>query len=66
MRKSELLKALQTELVRHDLDTFRDGNVVIPGCPLCRKRLNTVANFIDHISKDVLPALLDRLSSEAK
>lgn len=64
MKKSELLKALQTELHKHDLDHFRQGNVVVPGCPACKVRLNTVANFIDHIANDVLPPLLDRLSAE--
>jgi hypothetical protein len=66
MKKSELLKALQHEISRHGLDTFAEetytGHVVTPGCPLCRKTLYTVSNFIDHINNDVLPPLLDRLS----
>jgi hypothetical protein len=39
-----------------------NGNIVTPGCPLCRKTLHTTSNFIDHINNDVLPPLLDRLS----
>jgi hypothetical protein len=70
MRKAELLKALQHEIARHSLDTFPEktytGRVVTPGCPLCRKTLYTVSNFIDHINNDVLPPLLDRLSLEGK
>jgi hypothetical protein len=71
MRKSDLLRALQTEIHRHTFDTFVDqppsiaqgGNgVVTPGCPTCRKRLFTMANFMDHLCEDVLPPLVDRLS----
>src|SRR5580704_13252777 len=66
MLKSEPLKALQSEISRHDLDTFPvrvdNGELVTPGCPACRKTLYTVDNFIDHLNHDVLPALLDRLS----
>jgi hypothetical protein len=49
---------------RHTFDTFVDtppsiaqgGNgVVTPGCPACRKRLFTMANFMDHLADDVLP-----------
>jgi hypothetical protein len=71
MLKSELLRALQTEIRRHDFSTFltekrsmANGGpgVVVPGCPACRKRLFTMANFMDHIADDVLPAALDKLS----
>lgn len=38
--------------------------VVVPGCPACRKRINTMAQFMDHLADDVLPALLDKLSTD--
>jgi hypothetical protein len=39
------------------------GNgVVTPGCPACRKRLFTMANFMDHLADDVLPPLSDKIS----
>ena len=75
MKKTELLRALQTEIRRHDFSTFLDETpsmadggkgVVVPGCPECRKRLFTMANFMDHLADDVLPGLIDRLSSEAQ
>jgi hypothetical protein len=71
MKKSELLRALQTEIRRHDFSTFlteqpsmANGGpgVVVPGCPACKKRLQTMANFMDHLADDVLPGLVDRLS----
>jgi hypothetical protein len=67
MCKSELLKAIQSEINCHGLDTFPvrvdNGSVVVPGCPACRKTLYTTSNFIDHINNDVLPPLIDRLAS---
>ena len=68
MLKSELLAAISAEIHRHDLSHFVDaGNrVVQPGCPTCRKAFYTVSQFIDHLSEDVLPSLLDRLSSEGR
>jgi len=68
MKKSEFLRALQTELSKHDLSHFTDDNnrVVVPGCPACKKRFNTVEEFVGHINFDVLPALLNRLSKADK
>ena len=65
MLKSQLLAAISAEIHRHDLSYFVDeGNrVVQPGCPACRKAFYTVSQFIDHLSEDVLPPSLDRLSN---
>jgi hypothetical protein len=74
MKKSELLQALQTEIRRHSFDTFVDEppsmaqggkGVVVPRCPACRKRLFTMANFMDHLADDVLPELLTKLPKES-
>jgi hypothetical protein len=72
MLKTELLRALQTEIRRHTFGTFVDEppsvaqggkSVVMLGCPACRKRLFTMAKFMDHLANDVLPPLLDSLST---
>jgi hypothetical protein len=72
MKKSELLRALQTEIRRHDFSTFVDdppsraqgGNgSVVPGCPCCRKRINTMSQFLDHLADDVLPELINKPST---
>jgi hypothetical protein len=65
MLKSALLAAIRQEIHRHNLSHFTDeeNKTVVPGCPKCKKRFYTVPQFIDHISDDVLPPLLDRLSS---
>jgi hypothetical protein len=68
MQKSALLDAIRQEIHRHDLSHFMDeeNKRVVPGCPKCQKRFFTVPQFIDHLSDDVLPPLLDRLSSNEK
>ena len=59
--------------VRHVFSHFVDEppsiaqggkGVVVPGCPTCRKRINTMSQFLDHLAGDAMPALLDRLSKE--
>jgi hypothetical protein len=66
MKKSELLRALQTEIQKHNLSTFmrEQHKVVITGCDFCRKHFGTVEQFNRHITEDVLPPLLDKLSTE--
>lgn len=68
MKKTELLRALQNEIRKHDLSHYTDEKdcVVVPGCPTCKKPFRTVSEFVDHINDDVLPSLLDRLSREGK
>lgn len=71
MLKSELLRAIQQEIQRHDFSHFVDEppslaeggrGCVVPGCPTCRKRIATVSQFLDHLAYDAMPALLDRLA----
>ena len=74
MQKSVLLLALQQEILRHDFDCFVDDppsvaqggrGVVVPGCPTCKKRIQTMNQFMHHLADDVMPALIDRLSTGA-
>jgi hypothetical protein len=75
VQKSELLRELQKEIRRHDLSTFVDEppgvaqggkGVVVPGCPCCRARFGTVGQFIDHLTNDVLPEIVNKLSATQK
>jgi hypothetical protein len=65
MKKSELLRALQTEIQGHDLSTFMSAEhkIIQTGCSICQKHFGTVEQFKRHITEDVLPPLLDTLSS---
>jgi hypothetical protein len=66
MKKSELLRALHTEIQKHNLSTFlsEQHKIVQTGCSVCQKHFGTVEQFKRHITEDVLPPLLDRLSSD--
>jgi hypothetical protein len=65
MKKSDLLRALQTEIQKHDLSTFmsKEHKIVQTGCSICQKHFGTVEQFKRHITEDVLPPLLDNLSA---
>jgi len=66
MKKSELLRTLQTEIQKHNLSTFlsEQHKIVQTGCSACQKHFGTVEQFKWHITEDVLPLLLDKLSTE--
>jgi hypothetical protein len=68
MKKTDLLRALQTEIQRHNLSTFMSDKhkIVETGCSICQKHFGTVEQFKRHITDDVLPPLLDKLSVETK
>jgi hypothetical protein len=72
MQKSASLAALRTELHRHDFSTFVDGEKTVAprrqmelSCPAARSaknRFGTMPQFLEHLTGDALPAMLDRLS----
>jgi hypothetical protein len=66
MKKSELLRALQTEIQRHNLSTFMSAEhkIVQTGGSTCQKHFGTIEQFKRHLTDDVLPPLLDKLSTE--
>jgi hypothetical protein len=68
MKKSELLRAIQNEINRHNLSTFMSEKhkIVQTGCSTCQKHFGTVEQYTRHLVEDVLPPLLDKLSIEAK
>ena len=74
MQKTILLAAIQKEIQRHDLSYFVDEppsvaeggrGVVVAGCPTCRKRINTMTRFLDHLANDVMPELINQLATVA-
>jgi hypothetical protein len=73
VQKSVLLAAIQKEIHRHDFSYFVDEppsvaeggkGVVVAGCPVCKKRINTMTQFLDHLTNDAMPALIERLAAE--
>jgi hypothetical protein len=43
-----------------------EHKIVETGCSVCQKHFGTVEQFKRHITEDVLPPLLDKLSLEGK
>jgi hypothetical protein len=68
VKKSQLLKAIQDEIQRHNLSTFMSAEhkIVQTGCSACQKHCGTVEQFKRHLNEDVLPPLLDKLSVDSK
>jgi len=71
VQKSALLRAVQQEILRHDFSYFVDEppsiaqggkGAVVPGCPACQKRINTMNQFLHHLTEDAMPALIEKLS----
>ena len=63
MQKWALLAAIQQEIQRHDFSHFVDEppsvaeggkGVVVGGCPACKKRINSMAQFLDHLANDAM------------
>jgi hypothetical protein len=67
MSWKELLANLQREIQQHTLGTFQDGTgptaVVVTGCPTCRKKLQTINQFVRHLTDDVLPRAIANASN---
>ena len=70
MDKAKILQMAQTELMKHSRETFVDNppsiaqggsGVVVMGCPRCRKKLQTVTQFMEHLASDVLPGIVEKL-----
>jgi hypothetical protein len=73
VKKSELLHAIQQEMRRHDFSHFVDEppsvaqggkGIVVPGCPACRKRINTMPQFLYHPADDLLSPMIEKLSNQ--
>jgi hypothetical protein len=72
MRKDDpILTSAQRELERHQWGNFTEGDsrtmaqggkgVIVVGCVACKLRLNTIPQFMQHLSQDVLPQILDQV-----
>jgi hypothetical protein len=53
---------------KHNLSTFMSEKhkIVQTGCSACQKHFGTVEQFKAHLTHDVLPPLLEKLSVEGK
>lgn len=65
MDAKQIISAVRAEFRKHLWDTFVDnppaiahgGNgVVVPGCPACKLRINTLNEFMEHVEGEVIEA----------
>jgi hypothetical protein len=72
--KIRIFESAKAEFLRHKWDMFEEeppstaaggGGAAIPGCPACRKRINTLDQFFRYQSDDVLPLILRKASEIA-
>jgi hypothetical protein len=75
MDDAKIIAAVKEEMAEHDWTTFVDDppaigrggqGVVIPGCPKCRKRLNTTNQYLTHLFDDVLTQVLEKALTDAE
>jgi hypothetical protein len=61
VKRLEFIQKLQKELGRHRKDYFTDAGYVAPGCMLCKVRLNTNGQYLEHLLVDVLPGAVEMI-----
>jgi len=64
--RRDIIAAVRAEFQRHKMDVFVEGalsiakggtGVVVPGCSTCKVRLNTTAQFLEHVEQKVCKAI---------
>src|ERR1700693_2212676 len=69
MDKQELLRTLQRVILRHHFYTFVDEppsmaqggrGIACPGCVACKKKIFTMPQFMEHLTYDVLPKIIQQ------
>jgi len=62
---SDELTGLETQVVDNPPSVAQGGRgVVVSGCPACKKRINTTAQFLDHLANDAMPLLINQLADK--
>jgi hypothetical protein len=71
MDRDRIIKIAREELSNHSMDAFVDNppsiaqgghGVVVSGCPGCRKKFQSVNQFVQHLLDDVAPVIADRIT----
>jgi hypothetical protein len=61
VKRKEFIQELQKELGKHRKDYFTDAGYVAPGCMLCKIRLNTNGQYLEHLLVDALPSAVEKI-----
>jgi hypothetical protein len=70
--RAKLLEVVSIEFHKHNFDSFAESMpnsnrpVIVPGCPICRVRAQTVSQFVDHLCEKVQAAVEREFSDPSK
>jgi hypothetical protein len=71
--RSKIIEIAREEMQKHSFDTFVDDppsvaqggkGHVVSGCPGCKKKFQSLNQFMEHLHVDVLPVIADRVMVE--
>jgi hypothetical protein len=66
MLSETIIAIIHAEMRRHKFDTYVEDppsmtqggrGVVVPGCSICKVRLSTIGQFVDHLTESVVRAV---------
>jgi hypothetical protein len=67
--RDELIRVAPEEMQKHSFDTFVDNppsvaqggrGHVVTGCPVCKKKFQSLNQFTEHLISVVMPVIADR------
>ena len=71
MDRERIIKIAREEIGKHTMDTFVENppsiaqggrGVVVSGCPACKKKFQSVNQFVQHLLDDVALVIADRIT----
>jgi len=71
MDSEKIIAALRRDLQIHTFDTFLEQasdetkGIIVSGCPACKKRLQSLNQFMSHLFDDVIPATVRRACADS-
>lgn len=75
MDVKRIISAVRREFQKHSWDTFVDEppaishggkGVVVPGCPACKIRINTMNVFMEHVEEKVTAVIVRSCSGRSE
>jgi hypothetical protein len=72
MDRAKLLEIVRTEFHKHRFDYYHESvpnsvrKNVVPGCTICKVRLHTMGQFVDHLEAKVMAAIEREVSDPSK
>ena len=68
MDRARILEVVRNEFHKHRFDFYQESvpgsrrPITVPGCTICKMRVNTMSQFVDHLEEKVAAAVERELS----